>query len=244
MGFTPGKCGAFTLIELLVVIAIIAILAAILFPVFAQAREKARQASCISNLKQIGLGITQYIQDYDETYPPRILNPAGSPYGWADAIQPYIKSTQLFQCPSEARRPGADPNAGGYTDYWYNASLGNPTGFVRLSLASLEAPSLTVMNGDGGYSGTGRDDTTARYHSNGCNTQGGGATGSPGCTGPGLAKIPNGAGLRHQGGVNFTFADGHAKWYKSRDKDFSASVYNNVTPLATSKQNPTFRPTP
>jgi prepilin-type N-terminal cleavage/methylation domain-containing protein/prepilin-type processing-associated H-X9-DG protein len=100
-GFTHR---GFTLIELLVVIAIIAILAAILFPVFARARENARRSSCQSNLKQIGLGMTQYTQDYDEKLPPigtsSPANTAGAYGSWAQRIQPYIKSTQLFACPS------------------------------------------------------------------------------------------------------------------------------------------------
>lgn len=92
---------AFTLIELLVVIAIIAILAAILFPVFARARENARRASCQSNLKQIGLGIQQYTQDYDEQMPMCYWTPAANTQmSWKDAIQPYVKSFQLFVCPS------------------------------------------------------------------------------------------------------------------------------------------------
>jgi prepilin-type N-terminal cleavage/methylation domain-containing protein/prepilin-type processing-associated H-X9-DG protein len=93
----------FTLIELLVVIAIIAILAAILFPVFARARENARRASCQSNLKQIGLGIMQYTQDYDERLPGRRTSSAAADEpttNWALTLQPYVKSEQLFVCPS------------------------------------------------------------------------------------------------------------------------------------------------
>ena len=103
---TSGRNG-FTLIELLVVIAIIALLAAILFPVFARARENARKSSCSNNLKQIGVGIAQYVQDYDETYP---LSRSGQNVDvnggfvadapWHTAVMPYVKSTQLFKCPS------------------------------------------------------------------------------------------------------------------------------------------------
>jgi len=91
----------FTLIELLVVIAIIAILAAILFPVFARAREKARQSSCLSNVKQIALGMLQYAQDYDERLVLAAMYYA-SPnyYTWMYLLQPYVKNIQVFTCPS------------------------------------------------------------------------------------------------------------------------------------------------
>ena len=94
------KKKGFTLIELLVVIAIIAILAAILFPAFARARENARRASCQSNLKQIALGVEQYKQDYDSLYPASITAISGVPS--ASPLQPYLKSTQIFSCPSDS----------------------------------------------------------------------------------------------------------------------------------------------
>src|SRR5512142_1907301 len=98
----------FTLIELLVVIAIIAILAAILFPVFAQAREKARGVSCLSNFRQLGTAFQMYLQDYDEVVLPRYracpsTGPAATPNApllWTDTIQPYVKNKQIFICPS------------------------------------------------------------------------------------------------------------------------------------------------
>jgi len=95
----------FTLIELLVVIAIIALLAAILFPVFARARENARKSSCQNNLKQIGVGIAQYVQDFDETFmesrPAGVATSGDVP--WHVVVLPYIKNTQIFKCPSNSR---------------------------------------------------------------------------------------------------------------------------------------------
>src|SRR5436190_15559888 len=106
IGSAPARRTGFTLIELLVVIAIIAILAAILFPVFGRARENARRSSCQSNLKQLGLGLLQYTQDYDEMLPAGYngVPPAGNGFwgtGWAGCIYPYVKNGQVYVCPND-----------------------------------------------------------------------------------------------------------------------------------------------
>jgi len=137
---------AFTLIELLVVIAIIAILAAILFPVFAQAREKARATACLSNLKQIGLGYTQYEQDYDETVPCG-LTTWGRGVGWAGQIYPYIKSKQTFMCPDDTTKP---LNGNDIVSYATNANLvayiGNSSPPpVPMKISSMTAPAKSVQ---------------------------------------------------------------------------------------------------
>jgi prepilin-type N-terminal cleavage/methylation domain-containing protein/prepilin-type processing-associated H-X9-DG protein len=136
----------FTLIELLVVIAIIAILAAILFPVFARAREKARQSSCQSNCKQIALGMLMYVQDYDERYP---ISHRADPDGnrrWCETLQPYVKNTQLFVCPSDA----------GVVVQWATCPERFPTSYMAnfqvsaAAMAQTVSPSTTVYLADGG----------------------------------------------------------------------------------------------
>jgi len=150
MSNSPRPRGAkgFTLIELLVVIAIIAILAAILFPVFAQAREKARQASCISNNKQNGLAVLQYVQDYDENFPSGRWSPVTAialqfGQGWAGAIYPYSKSAQVLKCPDDPTFPIAAtaPNPALYpVSEIYNYNIATNT-----ALASLNAPVVTIV---------------------------------------------------------------------------------------------------
>ena len=171
---------AFTLIELLVVIAIIAILAAILFPVFARARENARRSSCSSNLKQIGLGLIQYSQDYDEMLPNAWFGPGGygdsgptnGVYKWMDAVQPYVKSTQLFTCPSNSNgltagatgnfipalqlTGNSNQNYGSYamnSAYWGggggNTLRGPGNGNPSMSMARVDEPTTTIWVGDG-----------------------------------------------------------------------------------------------
>lgn len=141
----------FTLIELLVVIAIIAILAAILCPVFASAREKARQTGCISNMKQMGLAINIYVQDYDECYPftpgsQFATNPGKYPCGWAHIIYPYVKSTGAFHCPSDSINTGAYPASNNYSliSYALNLNIAHSANWTAMQLSSLTAPSKTV----------------------------------------------------------------------------------------------------
>jgi prepilin-type N-terminal cleavage/methylation domain-containing protein/prepilin-type processing-associated H-X9-DG protein len=155
-----GRRG-FTLIELLVVIAIIAILAAILFPVFARAREKARQTSCLSNIKQIGLGSLMYCSDYDQFIfghiqgrrDDPVYGPTGPPgyIRWADQIYPYVKNEQLFVCPSN---PGAgfaantrDAYYGYGMNYWMTYYYYYSTG----ALSYIQKPAETIWYTDCNY---------------------------------------------------------------------------------------------
>jgi prepilin-type N-terminal cleavage/methylation domain-containing protein/prepilin-type processing-associated H-X9-DG protein len=200
----------FTLIELLVVIAIIAILAAILFPVFAKAREKARQTSCLSNQRQISTAVAAYIQDYDEMLFPSCTGNYGNPalkgvvypsvwiaYGanlilWMDLIYPYVKNTQLFRCPS-ASTTSNGTNYG--FNYYYLGNNASGVSATVYSLASIVAPAETVAVVE---SGNYLSYAPATYSS----------TWSPGNSN----FDRNFQGLRHNEGGNVSFLDGHAKW--------------------------------
>jgi len=227
-----SKRTAFTLIELLVVIAIIAILAAVLFPVFAKAREKARQTGCLDNMKQVGLGIMQYVQDNDERFPAgyvstTIFNKPAT--GWAGSVQPYIKSTGVMKCPDDS----TTATVGVPLSYAFNFSLSGAMSYG--SIASLNAPTSTVMlfeiandtsdiskidegigvsNAPCSAVGTGQDGrlfSACRIADNalGIATY---ATGYLHNYGGSNAQFPSATG-RHTDGSNFLLGDGHVKWF-------------------------------
>ncbi|HEX9996223.1 MAG TPA: DUF1559 domain-containing protein [Abditibacterium sp.] len=206
--FTHTK-KAFTLIELLVVIAIIAILAAILFPVFGRARENARRSSCQSNLKQIGLGYAQYIQDNDERVVPftDTGGTGGAAFFWTELVQPYLKSTQIFACPSKSRFDVA---------YTYNnevarSSTASPS--PPRHSASIPLPTLTPVfidaNGIANSTATPLQ-ALAFFPATGGN--GGRIRSGTSWSNPGTIVGSPETDV-HMNGANFLFFDGHVKWF-------------------------------
>jgi len=241
--FNSRRRSGFTLIELLVVIAIIAILAAILFPVFAKARAKARQASGASNQKQIALAFLQYIQDYDEKFPP-LFGYNGTGYqswgtdytiGTTGVVVPgllssYTKATALFVDPS-----GPRPASGGtILDYTYNNLL---AGKSQAAVAAVSSTVLTcdgngAVFGSGGFFGTGGTSFAATSTASGAVVAASGASlaaghavgttvnatdfgGSASTLDPSHADVISFDQItRHSDGANFSYSDGHVKWAK------------------------------
>lgn len=194
----------FTLIELLVVIAIIAILAAILFPVFARAREKARTASCLSNVKQIVLAVLMYAGDYDQRLPNNYQTGVQLPCGttnltWTTVVQPYVKNRQLHVCPShgletaQAFQPDPPwPGSGPCGNWVYSfGSYGISDGARNRHLSEITDPAGKVLIGDSDQYYYYK--YTLVYF---------------------LPQIERVA--RHSGGLNIGFVDGHAKWIEWR----------------------------
>ncbi len=192
----------FTLIELLVVIAIIAILAAILFPVFARAREKARQTSCLSNIKQLALGMLMYASDYDERLSASHWGTFDVPRStWRGSIYPYVRNIQLYTCPSKPDIGPFDPMreavvwqycgyAMPYVHGWSSKTIARP--YKGCPMAEIEYPVECIMVCES-------DPAGYPLHTAGHLQSAHGA-------------VPTQL-TRHNEGANYAFVDGHAKWY-------------------------------
>ncbi len=186
-----GNRHGFTLIELLVVVAIIAILASMLFPVFARARAKARQSACLSNLKQIALAVEMYAQDHNECYN---YYQHSLSYPWYEMLSPYMRNRQVIVCPDK-REWHPDGSAASKTGYGLNHSVfvtggGSPGPIAPVSMSQIAFPAETIG---------GADKNQGNIHCIGISFSG-------------SAAWPYNVDCRHSDGANFFFMDGHAKW--------------------------------
>jgi prepilin-type N-terminal cleavage/methylation domain-containing protein/prepilin-type processing-associated H-X9-DG protein len=217
---------AFTLIELLVVIAIIAILAAILFPVFAQAREKARQTTCMSNMKQIGTAAQMYAQDYEERLPGTELGQGDGEYFWIEMLTPYTKNQDLFNCPSAPVKTLYQRN-GVSSEFAYSYAMndvhdpsGRSIGAAFQPLAAITYPSDTLFVVDGWpvATETAAGSYVERHEIGWVPTMLGGGGGEHHRRDAAVNPFDDGS-PRHTGVMNFVACDGHAK---SRRREWNA----------------------
>ena len=215
----PGERHGFTLIELLVVIAIIAILAAILFPVFARARENARKSNCASNLKQLGLAILAYAQDYDEMFPKYTLkNVPTDKNDWHEVIDPYVKNTLLKRCPS------IKGSTLGYGANWRHIICYPKEDLwagLDVTLAQFQRPSeaLVLSDSHSGTTGEGTSGMAAIY--------------CPHCySTPPYDYVNYAVSSRHSEGANCLMMDGHVKWYTTTSilKKDASSIWAHTNP--------------
>jgi prepilin-type N-terminal cleavage/methylation domain-containing protein/prepilin-type processing-associated H-X9-DG protein len=229
----------FTLIELLVVIAIIAVIAAILFPVFAQAREKARSAACLSNLKQIGMATRMYTQDYDGVLVPSVLYSSNTAFTWwFDLLQPYVKNRAVFLCPnwSAVDRSVTPPGVDMETQRW---SYGGNNWISGASGAGKDPELLGPMGANFGLTHFNATEADVEFPANtlyvldsiwpiiGTPKQHDYCNDSKGYDQPlNWDGFPSRVLVhsRHSGGFNAMFVDGHAKWLRRTTYDMWARV--------------------
>ena len=186
-----------SVMRVVIFLVVVGVTFAIIWPVYLRVLENSDPNSCQSNLKQVALGVMQYVQDYDEHYPLVNVHDTNisskRPLGWADALQPYLRSTQIFHCPqNKDRKETSKPNENDYTDYWFNRNLAGGNS------EKIKYGESIFLFGDGN---DGTDATNARYS---------------------LSSLPSAwrtdkssPAFRHiesKASLNFAFADGHVKW--------------------------------
>ena len=231
---TTDRQLAFTLIELLVVISIIGILASILFPVFARARENARRTNCASNLKQLALGVMQYTQDYDETYPLLVrnsnstgafksgYNPSANFFYWPDRLLPYVKSIQVFYCPNVKDKNFVHYGMNIFLIRAANLDISSTDIYSTFKLSAVLRPSEVFMMGDfrhsrlGGYDIGGAWSRNLAFDNNSTTDTVIFTDDSRGCSASLNECLYTPVSTRHLGGSNFAYLDGHVKWMAVR----------------------------